>query len=725
MSDSATDQSRRSFLKASGVATGSFLFGFHLPSHGRAADATLASGPMLANTFIRISPDNTIGILVNHAEFGNGAYTALPMLAAEELDFDWSKVVIEDAPIKPEYFHSQYGEYLTGGSTSTGSSWVPMRTAAAKTRVMLLRAAAKHWSVGIDSLSTEDGYVLHDSSKRMISYGELLPVIRSHKIKAPESITLKPSSEFKVLGTDVKRLEGPEKVTGTAIFGMDFRLPGQLFASAARPPIYGGSVKSFDASEALKVKGVNKVKQISAGVVVIADTYWNARKGRDALKIEWHDGPFTGLSSEKFYAEYRETSKQSGLVAEDKGDAIKALQSASKTLESVYEVPYLAHAAMEPLSCTALVADDRCDVWVGTQYQGNDQTVVANLLGLPKDAVTINRQLIGGSFGRRSSTTGDYVADSVETARGEDVPVQLIWSREEDMHAHFFRALFVHRIKAGLDDNGMPIAWHQVAVGQSIMQNTIQEAKYMANGLDAYSVDGLVNQDYAIANHRIESHNPEKLGIVPLWWRSVAQTHTTFAYECFLDELADLGGKDPFELRLELCKDAPRMRNLLVLLGEKAGLNKPLPEGRFRGMASHQAFGTYIAEVVELSVKDNGDYTIERVCCVVDCGFAVNPMNVEAQIQGGIAYGLTAAAMGEIVLEGGKVQQSNFHDYKPLRISQMPAIDVHILNSGETTTGVGEPPTALIAPALGNALFAATGKRLRTLPFSKHGFNLV
>lgn len=717
--------SRRRFLQSTAVASGGLLFGFHLTTNAKLTPAPSGSEPLLANGWIRISPDNSVAVLVNHAEMGNGAYTALPMFAAEELDLEWNTITVEDAPIKPEYFHSYYGEYLSGGSTSTGSSWLPIRTAAAKTRHMLIAAAAQHWDVESQSLSTAQGQVRHESSDRSISFGELLPFIQQYNIEPPAAVTLKPSSEFKVLGKDRKRLEAPDKVSGKAIFGIDFRHPDQLVASAARPPIYGGKVRSFNAEAALKVKGVKRVKEISAGVVVIADTYWNARKGRDALQIEWDDGPDADKSSEQFYAQYRAMADTPGLVGEDKGDAIGALKDADNVIEATYEFPHLAHAALEPLNCTALVGEESCEVWVGTQYQSNDQKFVAKLLGLPLEAVTINRLLIGGSFGRRASPTADFIVDSVETARGEGVPVQLIWSREEDMRSHYFRPLFVHKLRASLNDKGLPEAWHQTVVGQSIMQETVQEAKYMSTGIDIYSLDGCVKQPYAIPNHRVESHNPEKVSVKPLWWRSVGQSHAAYAYECFLDELAQASGADPYQMRLELCKDSPRMLKILELLGEKAGLDQAPVKGRHRGIASHESFGSYLAQAVELTLKDNGEFTVDRVCCVADCGFAVNPLNVEAQIQGGIVFGMTAAAMGEIEVVDGRVKQSNFHDYPVMRMPQMPDIDVHVYNSGETATGVGEPPTALIAPALGNALSAAAGERIRSLPFSKHGFKLV
>ncbi len=719
---SKLEVSRRNFLKAAGLAGGGLLLGLNLPAGGKLAAAS--KDPVLVNTWVYISPDNTFTVLVNHAEMGNGAYTSLPMMFAEEADLAWESIDVTPAPVEPVYFHADWGKYLTGGSSATPSSWRVLREAGAKTRAMMLDAAAAQWDVPAADLSTELGHVLGPRGKK-ISYGELLPVIEREGIQPRDKVALKSPEDFRLIGTDVKRLEGPDKVDGSAVFGIDVSFPDMRHAAIAHAPVWGGSVKRYDAKKAMKIPGVEKVKQVSTGVAVIARDTWTAMKGVKALDIEWDDGPNTELSSDKFYEEYRELSREPGLLAENNGDAFEALGSAVKRLEAVYEVPYLAHATLEPMCATARVTADSCEVWSGTQFQSNDQELVCELLGMDKPQVTIHRTLMGGGFGRRASTTADFILEAVEAARGEDYPVKVTSSREDDMRSGFYRPLFVHRLRGGLDETGMPVAWHQVAVGQSIMQDTIFESVYMANGIDAYSLDGCVQQPYSIPNHRIESHNPPKVGVIPLWWRSVGQTHTAFAYECFLDELAEAGGQDPMELRLKLTEGHPRMHKVLKALKSQSHWGEPLPQGKARGIAARHAFGSWLAQVAEITVNDDGSFTVDKVDCVIDCGYAINPWNVKAQIEGGIVYGLTAAAYGDIEVKGGRVVQGNFHDYPMMRMKHMPEINVEILPGDGTPTGVGEPGTTPIAPAVANALYAATGKRLRSMPFNKHGLDMA
>ncbi len=725
--------SRRSFVKATTLSAGSLMFGLYLPARSATA-ATAASETLQVNTFIRIDPDNTVTLLINHSEFGNGAYTSLPMMVAEELDAAWASIKLEPAPTSPEYFSPIFGEYLTAGSVSTGSSWLPLRTAGAQARAMLVEAAAKNWQVAANSLSTKDGYVIDSTGSRRASYGELLATITREGITPPENVTLKNPQDFSILGKGMRRHEGPSKVDGSAVFGIDVKLPGMLYGSMARCPVFGGKVASFDDSEALKIAGVIKAKQISNGVVVLAKDYWTAKKGRDALKIQWDEGPNAKLSSEGFYREYREMADKPGMLAEDIGDSISVIAKSDRTLEAVYEMPYLAHATMEPMNATAQVKPDSCEVWVGTQYQSNDRTLVARLLELPEEAVVINRTLMGGTFGRRASKNADYTIEAVEAARGEDVPVQIIWSREEDIRGGLYRPLFVHKLRGALDEAGMPLAWHQTVVGQSIMQNTKHDPAYMVDGMDIYSLDGCLQEpfgvfpygtSYTIPNHRVESHNPPKVGVLPHEWRAVAHTHTGIAYECFLDEMAHAGNQDPLDLRLQLTQGNPRMHALLKTLKEKSGWDTPLPKGRARGIAARVYSVSPIAQVAEVTVGDNGEFSVDRVVCVVDCGFAVNPLGIEAQIQGGISLGLSAVHDGNIDLEAGRIVQSNFHDYTVMRIDQMPKIEVHIMASDEPPTGVGEQSTTPIAPAVANALFAATGKRVRSFPLAKHGFKMV
>lgn len=729
--DTITGVSRRGFIKATSLSAGSLMFGLHLPAR---ASAVASDAPVQINTFIRIDPDNTITLLMNHSEFGNGAYTSLPMMVAEELDAAWDSIKLEPAPTSPEFYSPIFGEYLTAGSVSTGSSYMPLRTAGAQARAMLVEAAARLWRVDLDSLETRDSHVINPADGQRASYGELLAIISREDIAPPEDVKLKDPADFIILGKGRRRHEGPSKVDGSAIFGIDVKLPDMLYGSIARCPVFGGKVVSFDASEAIKIAGVVKAKQISNGVVVLAKDYWTAKKGRDALKVTWDEGPNAKLSSEGFYKEYRELAEQPGMLAEDIGDSVAVIAKADRKVDAVYEMPYLAHATMEPMNCTARVKKDSCEVWVGTQYQSNDRTMVARLLDLPEESVVINRTLMGGTFGRRASKNADYTVEAVEAARGEDVPVQVIWSREEDIRGGLYRPLFVHKMRGALDDEGMPLAWHQTVVGQSIMQNTKHDPAYMVDGMDIYSLDGCLQEpfgvfpygtSYTIPNHRIESHNAPKVGVLPHEWRAVAHTHTGIAYECFLDEMAHAGGKDPLELRLALSKDNPRMHALLTLLREKSDWDKPLPAGRARGIAARVYSVSPIAQVAEVTVGDNGEFSVDRVVCVVDCGFAVNPLGIEAQVQGGISLGLSAVHDGNIDLVDGRIVQSNFHDYPVMRIDQMPEIEVHIMDSDEPPTGVGEQATTPIAPAVANALFSATGKRVRSFPLLKHGFKMV
>jgi isoquinoline 1-oxidoreductase subunit beta len=724
--------SRRGFMLGAGASIGSLLLGVSVAWPVRARVAQPQSTPL--NTFLRIDPDNTITLMMNHSEFGNGAYTSLTMMVAEELDAQWDDIKLEAAPTSPEYYSPIFGEYLTAGSITTAGAWIQLRTAGAQARAMFIEAAARDWQAAPGELITRDSSVVWPAGQREARYGELLATIIENDIQPPTEVALKAAADFKILGRARLRQEGRSKVDGSAVFGIDVKLPDMLYGSVARCPVYGGKVARYDDTAALAIAGVVKTKQISAGVAVLAKDYWTAKKGRDALVIEWDEGPNAALSSEGFYQEYRALADQPGMLAEDIGDAKATIAGSDRQLEAVYEMPYLAHATMEPMNATAQVTEDGCEVWVGTQYQSNDQEIVAKLLGLPQEKVVINRTLMGGTFGRRASKTADFTVDAVEAARGEGVPVQVIWSREEDIRGAHYRPLFVHKLRACLDKQGMPLAWHQTAVGQSIMQHTKHDPAYMVSGMDIYSIDGCLQEPfgvfpygthYTIPHHRIETHNAPKVGVRPHEWRAVAHTHTGIAYECFLDELAHAGGIDPLALRIRLSKNHPRMQNLLKLLKQKSDWDTPLGENRARGVAARVYSVSPIAQAVEISLHGDGKFSVDRVVCVVDCGFAVNPLNIEAQIQGGIALGLNAVTSGNIDLQAGRVVQSNFHDYTPLRIAQMPKIEVHIIDSDQPPTGVGEQATTPIAPAVANAIFSATGQRIRSFPLAKHGFTLV
>jgi len=703
---------RRGFLKVTGAAASGLVLGFYVPE--RFGPITVkAAGPFAPNAFLRVLPDDTIAILVGKSEMGQGVYTALPMMVAEELDCDWSRVKVESSPAGPEYYDPMMGEQTTGGSTSVMTSWEPLRKAGASARAVLVDAAAQTWGVAPSSLRTEKGRVYHDASGRSASYGELSA--KAATLPVPAEVALKDPKDFKIIGTNVKRVEGRDKVTGKAEFSIDVRLPGMLTAVVAHPPVCGGTAKSFDASKAMAVPGVVKVKQISTGVAVIAKDFWTARTAREALEIVWDDGPNGNLDSAETREQYRKLAGEPGIVAENEGDAEKGMESAAKTVEAVYEVPYLAHAPMEPLNAVAHVQADRCDIWAGTQYQTMDQKVGAAITGLAPEQIHVHTTLLGGGFGRRANVTSDFVADAVEVAKGEGVPIKTIWTREEDIQCGYFRPMFVHKLKAGVDAKGMPTAWHQRLVGQSLAQGTFLEPFMMKEGIDASSVEGAAGMPYSIENRRIESHNaPRTLSV--LWWRSVGHTHTGFVNESFLDEVAHAGGKDPFELRRQLLQNEPRHLAVLELAAEKGDWGKPLQKGRARGIAVRKSFESYVAEVAEVSLDNDGEVRVHRVVCAVDCGITVNPWNVVAQMESAIVYGLTAALYSELTVKKGRVQQSNFHDYPVLRMDRMPKIEVHLVKSTEKPTGVGEPGVPPLAAAVANALFALTGKRVRKLP---------
>ncbi len=703
-----TDVSRRRFLQTSSAAAGGLVIGFHLPGVGAGRLLASTADPFAPNAFIRIATDDTVTIVVHKSEMGQGVYTSLPMLIAEELDADWTKIRVESAPVDPAYIGIMDMQ-LTGGSTSVMTTWQQLRSAGATARALLVEAAARRWSVSGSDLRTENGAVIDPGSGRRATFGELADDAAT--LPVPESVELKDPSDFTLIGTNVRRMEGPDKVTGRAEFGIDVRLPDMLTAVVAHPPVCGGTVRSFDASAAEALPGVVKAKQIGSGVAVIAKDFWSARQGRDALEIEWDHGEGAQFSTSGLREDYLRLVEEPGAVAEDEGDAGSSLASAATTVEAVYEVPYLAHAPMEPLNATVHATADGCDIWAGTQAQTLDQMVASRILGLSPQDIRIHTTLLGGGFGRRATPTSDFVTDAVEVAKDEPVPVKTIWTREDDIQCGYYRPMFVHRIRAGLDESGMPIAWHQRLAGQSIMAGMFP----IPGGVDPASVEGAADMPYAIPNRRVELHSPEK-PVTVLWWRSVGHTHTGFVNESFLDEVAHAGGKDPFELRRTLLQDQPRHLRVLELAAEKAGWGTPLPEGRGRGIAMRKSFESFVAEVAEVSVDDDGQVRVHRVVCAVDCGIAVNPWNIVAQMESAIVYGLSAALHGEITLEGGRVQQSNFDDYPVLRMREMPKVEVHIVESAEPPTGVGEPGVPPIAPAVTNAIFALTGKRVRKLP---------
>jgi isoquinoline 1-oxidoreductase beta subunit len=712
--------SRRTFIKASALVVGGLVIAFSIPQAkrfllpgaaketGNAGEATLPA----PNAFLRIGTDNTITVMLAHSEMGQSIWTTLPMLIAEELDADWSKIRVEHASASPAYLHTAYGIQITGGSSTTWSEFDRYRQAGALTRQLLIGAAAEQLGVPAANLKTENGFVISGDSK--ISYGDLAEA--AAKLDTPKAVTLKDPKDWKVIGKATKRLDGPEKINGTAVFGQDVHFDGLMTAIVARSPVFGGSVKSFDASAAKQVKGVQQVVQVPTGVAVVADNYWSAKQGREALKVEWDLGPNAGLDSKAMLEDFRSKAANPGLVAAQLGDSKTTLSKADKLIEAEYALPYLAHSPMEPLNCSVRIEKDACEIWTGTQMQTTDQQAAAKILGLTPEQVKIHTLFLGGGFGRRANPAADFVSEAVHVAKAAGVPVKTVWSREDDVQGGYYRPMYLHKAKIGLDTNGFPAAWEQVTVGQSIMLGTPFEAFMIKDGVDATSVEGIADSPYLkeIPNYHVSLHTV-KTGIPVLWWRSVGHSHSAFVMESLIDELAHSAKKDPLDYRRALLKGHPRHLAALNLAAEKAEWGKPLPKGVSRGIAVHESFGSFVAQVAEVSV-DQGAVKVHRMVCAIDCGLAVNPDSLKAQMESSISFGLGAAMQSEITFKDGKVQQSNFHDYLVMRMSDMPKVEVHIVQSTEKMGGVGEPGLPPVAPAVTNAIFAATGKRIRQLP---------
>jgi len=706
---------RRDFLRTGAAVGGGLLISLYLPELADAGSADaipLAPATFAPNAFIRIGTDDSVTIIVGKSEMGQGVYTSLPMLVAEELEADWSKIKVESAPVDPAYNHTVFGIQITGGSTSTASEWERMRKAGATARLMLIAAAAQTWKVPLDSLHAEKGYVIHAASGRRVSFGSLADTAAN--LEPPKDVPLKDPKDFKLIGHPTRRLDTPSKVNGTAQFGLDVQIPGMMTAVVARAPVFGGKVVSFNSDKAKAVTGVKNVVQVPSGVAVIATGFWAAKLGREQLEINWDEGPGATLSTTGMRDQYASLAKAPGLVAKKVGDAAKALAGAAKTITAEFEVPYLAHAMMEPLNCVVDLRADRCEIWTGTQLQTIDRMAAAAAAGLKPEQVKIHTTLLGGGFGRRANPASDFITEAVHVAKAAKVPVKVVWTREDDLHGGYYRPMWYDRMVGGVDAAGNPVAWTHTIVGQSIMEGTAF-AGFIKDGIDGASVEGAADLLYGIPNLQVDLHTP-KVGVPVLWWRSVGHSHTGFATEAFFDELAHAGGKDPYQLRRTLLSDKPRMRAVLDLVAQKANWGKPLPAGRGRGIATHFSFDSYVGQVAEVSVDKDGGVRVHRVVCAVDCGQVVNPDSVKAQMEGGIIFGLTAALKDEITLDRGRVQQRNFHDYPMLRINESPEIEVHIVPSMEKPTGVGEPGVPPVAPAVANAIFAATGKRVRKLP---------
>jgi isoquinoline 1-oxidoreductase subunit beta len=703
--------SRRRFLQAGAAAGGGLMLSLRLPLANGDAEAADADG-FAPNAFIRIGGDGQIVLVMPYVEMGQGTYTSIPMLIAEELEVDLKQVRLEHAPPNEKLYGNPLlgGVQATGGSNAIRAAWQPLRQAGAIARTMLVAAAAQRWNVDPASCRAQSGEVLHAPTGRSIKYGEL--AADAALMPVPESVALKRPENFTLIGTSAKRLDAPAKVNGTAVYGIDARPPGVRIATLAQSPVFGGRVKSVDDAAAKTVKGVRQIVRLDDAVAVVADHMGAAKKGLAALVIEWDDGPHAKLDTQEIVAELEKATLNSGPVAQNIGDVDKAIASAVTKLAATYEVPFLAHATMEPMNCTVHVRNDSCEVWVGSQVLARAQAAAAKTAGLPLDKVVVHNHLIGGGFGRRLEIDG--VIRAVQIAQHVDGPVKVVWTREEDIRHDMYRPYFLDRISAGLDEKGMPVAWNHRFAGSSVIARWLPPV--FKNGLDPDTTNGAINLIYALPNLHVEYLRVEPPGIPTAFWRSVGPSHNVFVTESFIDELAAAAKQDAVAYRRALLDKSPRAKAVLDLAAEKAGWGQPLPQGVGRGVSVQSAFATYMAQVAEVEVSKDGAVRVRRVVCAVDCGTVVNPDTVQAQIQSAVIFGITAALYGEVTLKDGRVEQTNFDTYQMLRINEAPAIEVHIVQSFEPPGGMGEPGTSAIVPAVTNAIFAATGKRLRKLP---------
>lgn len=700
---------RRTFLKAT-AAAGALLISVEFAADG--GKAVAATSESMLNAFVSIGADDVVTLVIARVEMGQATYTSLPLLIAEELEIDPGKVRIEHAPPNEKlYGRPDSGAQATGGSASVRTSWTPLRQAGAAARIMLVAAAAETWNVDPATCHAENGMVVHAASDRRLRYGALAEA--AAQMPVPTDIPLKRPEDFRLIGGDQLRLDGPEKVNGTARFAIDVVVPGMLVAVLAESPVPGGSVGNVDEAAALAVRGVRQVVRLDDLVAIVAEHTGAARKGLDAAAVEWNDGPAADYSTEQMIAELEQASQREGATARTQGDVEAAQASGARTIDAVYQQPLMAHAALEPLVCTVHVRPDGCDLWLGTQVPVRAQATAADVTGLPADKIAVHNQFLGGSFGRRLDV--DFVTKAVRIGREVNGPVKVMWTREEDIQHDAYRPFHYNRLSATLDAAGRPTAWRHRVTGSSIVARW-GPAGYQ-NDVDPDAIRDAAGP-YEFANllvQYVRQEPPE--GLLTGWWRGIGHTQNAFPVECFLDELANATGADPIAYRRRLLEKHPRGQRVLDLAAEKSGWGERLPQGRGRGVAFTYSFGSYAAQVIDVAVA-NGNVTVERVVTVVDCGLAVSPKSVVAQIEGGTVYGLSAALFGNITLRNGRVEQSNFHDYRVLTMIEVPVFDTHIVPSTEAPAGIGEVSTVVTAPALFNAVFAATGKRLRRQPLA-------
>lgn len=706
------DLSRRNFLINSAVAGSGLVLSVTLPfGQGKA----VGNDSFAPNAFIRVGTDGQIVLTMPYVEMGQGTYTSIPMLIAEELEVGLKQVRIEHAPPNEKlYANPLLGVQATGNSNAVRGAWQPLREAGAAARIMLIAAAAGRWGVDAGSCHAEAGEVVHALSGRRLKYGEL--AVEAARIPVPKDVALKRAEEFKLIGTPAKRLDASGKVNGTAVYGIDARPPGVKIATLAQSPVFGGRLKSVDDTAAKAVRGVHQIVRLDDAVAVVADHIGAAKKGLEALKVEWDEGTHAGLGTQDIARELEQATRKSGRVAQNIGDADEAMANAAMRIEASYHLPFLAHATMEPMNCTVHFRGTECEIWVGTQAIARVQAMAAKAAGLPVEKVTVHNHLIGGGFGRRLEADGAVRA--VEVAKQVDGPVKVVWTREEDIQHDMYRPYWVDHIAAGLDKRGKPIAWINRFAGSSVMARWLPPA--FKDGLDPDTTEGAIDLVYALPNFHVEYVRVEPPGIPTAFWRSVGPSHNVFVTESFIDELAAATGQDAVAYRRALLDHNPRAKAVLDLAAERASWSSPLPKGRGRGVALQYVFGSYLAQVAEVEVTKDGSVRVHRVVCVMDCGTVINPDTVQAQIQSGVIFGVTAALYGEITLKNGRIEQANFDTYQMLRINEAPAIEVHVVKSTESPGGMGEAGTSGIVPAIGNAVFAATGKRLRKMPIDSN-----
>lgn len=686
--------SRRQFLQASVVGTTGLILGVSF----RPAEAAEAS-PFQPNAFLAIAPDGQVTIWVAKSEMGQGVLTALPQIVADELEADWSRVRVEQALAEPKY-----GEMGTGGSSSVRNSYLPLRNAGAAAREMLVAAAAKRWGVAASACRAEAGAVVHSPSDRRLAYGEL--VAAAAQLPVPAAPKLKEPSQFRYIGKPIPRVDIPAKVTGSAVYGIDVHVPGMLVATVLRCPVVGGKLAKVEEGAALAVPGVRRVVRLDSGVAVVADSTWPALRGRKALVVSWEEGPHAKLSQDKLWRGLQEAVRGPGATARHEGDVARALAGAGRTLEANYEAPLLAHLTLEPQNCVASVRPDGCEIWAPTQVPDDARDEAARLLGLSPERVVVHTTFLGGGFGRRLET--DSVVEALQLSKVIGAPVKVLWTLDDDFAHDFYRPLSAHQLRGALDAKGRPVAWlHRLSVPS-------RSPERLKNGIDRGAMRGALEVPYAIPNLAVQFAafaTPVQLGA----WRSVAHSYNAFVVESFIDELAQLAGTDALAFRRSLLGASPRHLRVLDLVAEKSGWGKPLPKGRAQGLAVHESFGSVVAEVAEVVAEKEG-FRVERVVCAVDCGTVVNPNTVEAQVEGGVTFGLSAALREAITLDGGRTVQTSLADYGPLRMRDAPSVEVHVVKTDEPPGGIGEPGVPPVAPAVANAVFAATGKRLRRLP---------